>query len=445
MFINEFTKEYIDRVMQDPSEYEMEYRRIMSRTDKKRILCRDEKIDMNYQGFFFEEKDLVCFENIIHTMASIGQKVTAKFIEDPEYRKKFRFSKAMEDLIMIDPGYTMPVPVGRYDIFYNGDGDFKFCELNTDGSSAMNEDRVLGKILKKSRIMKEMAEEWDIKRFELFRSLVEALTSIYKDYMDKLPNSVAIVDFDDKGNPREFKRFHKIFEEMGFDCTIVDPSKMVYRDGKLYGVDDFTGREAAIDLVYRRVVTSDFLERINECSDFLQAYKDGAFITMGSFRSQIMHSKLIFKVLRDPDTLEFLSDKEQAFVKAHVPFTKEILDRDDLEEVKKNKDKYIIKPYNSYASQGIILGRDWDQDEWNRKIDLLPLDKYIYQDYVDMEPTPFLHMEDYKFKVEGFNHVIGLFMYGEKFVGTYSRIGRDGLVASPCKYYVAPGFVVKRK
>lgn len=445
MFINDFTKEYLDRVQKDPSEYEMEYRRIMSRTKKKRTLYGDNEVDITYQGFFFEEKDVEVFKRIIHTMASIGQKITAKFVEDAEYRKKFRFSKEMEDLILIDPGYTMPVPVARYDIFYNGNGDFKFCELNTDGSSAMNEDRVLGKILKKSKIMREMAEEWDIERFELFRSLVKSLTSIYKDYMNKLPISVAIVDFEDKGNPKEFKHFHKIFEELGFDCTVTDPSKMTYRDGRLYGVDNVTGREAAIDLVYRRVVTSDFLERIDQCQDFLQAYKDQAFVMMGSFRSQIMHSKLVFKVMHDEETLAFLSDEEREFIKKTIPFTKEILGKEDLEELKNNKDKYIIKPYNAYASKGVLLGREWKDDDWKIVINSLPLDKYIYQEYIDHEATPFLHMEDYKFKIRDFNHVIGLFMYGEEFVGTYSRIGLDGLVSGARSYYAVPGYLVKRK
>lgn len=35
---------------------------------------------------------------------------------------------------------------------------------------------------------------------------------------------------------------------------------------------------------------------------------------LGSFRSQIMHSKLIFKVFRDPKTREILSEEENEFI-----------------------------------------------------------------------------------------------------------------------------------
>ncbi len=50
----------------------------------------------------------------------------------------------LEELILNRPTYYSPIPIARIDIFYNEKtGDFKFCEFNTDGTSAMNEDRKL--------------------------------------------------------------------------------------------------------------------------------------------------------------------------------------------------------------------------------------------------------------------------------------------------------------
>lgn len=445
MFTNLFTEQYLETVMSDPATYEQDYRALMERTQKKRRLYHGQEVPMTYQGFFFEPDDLALFEAILHTMASIGEKVTAKFLEDPTYRSKFHFDPVTESLILINPGYTMPVPVGRYDIFYHGDGRFQFCELNTDGSSAMNEDRVLGKILASSKIMEEMSADWTIEPFELFHSLVRALTGYYKKIKGKLPQTVAIVDFEDKMTEKEFRHFHEVFEQDGFDCTLTDPRKMSYRDGVLYGTDPYTGREAAIDLVYRRVVTSDFVDRIDQCQDFLSAYRDGAFVMMGSFRSQIMHSKLIFKVLHDPETRAFLSHREQVFIKEHIPMTREILTDADKEAVIRKKDRYILKPYNSYASQGILLGQEHDSEEWTRLITALPFNEYIYQEFVRVEETPFLHMKDYEFQVDPFGHVIGLFMYLEQFAGIYARIGQGGIISGARDYFTAPAFQVQKK
>lgn len=445
MFINEFTESYIKKVMDNPRPYEEDYRGMLERSENKRRLSKHEVVPMTYQGFFFEDDDSAYFETILQTMASIGHKVTAKFLEDPAYRKAFHFSQTLEDLILIDPGYTTPVPVGRYDIFYNGRGDFKFCELNTDGSSAMNEDRVLGKLLLRSKIMEAMSRDWEISRFSLFRPLVHALTWEYKKLKGKLPQTVAIVDFDDKMTEKEFRHFHEVFEKEGFDCTLTDPRTMEYRDGVLYGTDPYTGREAAIDLVYRRMVTSDFLERIDDCQALLQAYKDQAFVMMGSFRSQIMHSKMIFKILHDPETLAVLSPEEQAFVKAHIPLTREVLTEEDKALIKSQKDDWILKPYNSYASQGILLGREHSDRDWAAIVDDLPFNEYVYQAFVDVDPTPFLHLEDYAFQVDNFGHVIGLFMYMEEFAGIYARIGQSGIISGARDYFAAPAYLVKKK
>ena len=45
---------------------------------------------------------------------------------------------------MREKKYDCNIPIARIDIFYDEEtGGFKFCEFNTDGTSAMNEDREL--------------------------------------------------------------------------------------------------------------------------------------------------------------------------------------------------------------------------------------------------------------------------------------------------------------
>lgn len=445
MYESEFTKEYRAKLMENNREYSEEFSEILSSTEEKRRLYHGKVIPMTYQGCFFDEKDIGIFNESIRRMAKIGRKVTAEFVNNPEYRKGFRFSKEMEDLILISPGYEEPVPVGRYDIFYNGDDEYKFCELNTDGSSAMNEDRVLGEILFETNLMNEMKKDWEIDRFELFHSLVKIFAKRYTRSRGVLPRTVAIVDFVDKGTTIEFEIFKKAFEEEGYLALICDPREMHYENGKLIGTDKNQKVSAPIDMVYRRVVTSDFLERIDECEEFLNAYKDNAFMMFGSFRSQVMHSKVIFDMLLAPETKRLLTDNENKFLEKHIPKTKKLLTEEDFEEVIENKDKYILKPYNSYASDGILLGRDYDKAGWENTIKKLSPDSYIYQEYVDVSPWEFVEPIDGKFVINNFNHVLGMFMYGENFSGCYIRIGKSGIVSGARDYYVPPAFMVKRK
>ena len=43
--------------------------------------------------------------------------------------KAFEFSKELEELILVEPGYDMPVPICRYDVFTMDLGILSFVNL----------------------------------------------------------------------------------------------------------------------------------------------------------------------------------------------------------------------------------------------------------------------------------------------------------------------------
>ena len=95
----------------------------------------------------YDRKTIETFSEIVDVTYGIFEKVIQKYLDDSEYRKLFPFSKALEELILLPVDYPIAVPVCRIDIFYNEEnGQFKFCEFNTDGTSAMNENKVLDDI-----------------------------------------------------------------------------------------------------------------------------------------------------------------------------------------------------------------------------------------------------------------------------------------------------------
>src|SRR5699024_8236301 len=250
------------------------------------------------------------------------------------YRKKFGFSKLLEELILVDNGYNINAPMARFDIFYDGEEDFKFCEFNTDGSSAMNEDNTLAKILLETEPMKKMKEKYNINYFELIDSWVEESINIYYKWNkeDRKPN-VAIVDFKESSTMADFKEFKKAYIKKGYEAVIADPRELKYIDGNLY-YKDFK-----IDLIYRRMVTKELIDKSDEIKDFINAYRDKAVCVVGSIRSQILHNKIIFKILHDEDTLELLTEKEREFVKKHIPLTGKFEgDKKIYNEVLDNKD-----------------------------------------------------------------------------------------------------------
>lgn len=434
-------EKYIDIVRREGEKHLEDYKLTLEKVANSKAQYRGKPVPFLYHPMFFTEKEIRDIEKIGDMMISITNKVTRRYLDYPNFRKKFGYSKELEELILIDNGYDINVPIGRFDIFYQDYDNFKFCELNTDGSSAMNEDNTIARILMETESVKTLGEEYDISYFELIDKWVEDSLEIFKKWDDKIekPN-VAIVDFKESGTSEEFQLFKESYIRKGSNAIIVDPRDLKYKDGGLY-FEDFK-----IDLVYRRMVTFELIQNIDQIPDFIEAYKNKAFCCIGSIKSQIVHNKIIFKILHDEDTLEFLSKEEQEYVKKHIPYTGEFRGEDSLyEKVLKNKDKYIMKPLDLNSSRGVYTGRDLNQEEWKKKLDESWNRDYIYQEFIDPYTRDFIVFQDDEIKVEKFGTIVGIFMYKEKFAGIYTRIGQENIISGLSSYYTVPNMVVVPK
>lgn len=442
MFNREWVEPYIEAFKAQPEKRWDEYQQLMEKVQQSKAIYKGKPIPITYQGMFYGKDTIDYFSDIATKMMTITDKVTREYLKNPEYRKLFAFDKRLEDLILLDPGYDMPVPIGRYDIFYNGVDDFKFCEFNTDGSSAMNEDAVLGDLLLETPAFMEYGEQYDVTPFELFESWVKTSLEIYRESTQKKTDHprVAIVDFIDKGTTNEFIRFKETYEKMGVSCVIADPRELEYRDGELLFQNE------RIDLVYRRAVTMDLMEKWEEIPALIEAYRDRSIVMIGSFRSQIMHSKLIFKILRHPMTRAFLEEAEYNFLTLRIPYTEEFKTEEDFQRVRLHKNNYILKPNEGYASYGVFAGREHTQIEWEKILDQILGKNYIYQEYFDMKKVDFVEFDgEGQLQITPFASVIGLFIYGRRFQGLYTRIGNEALISGARRYYTTPNFLVTRK
>lgn len=431
--------EYINLIISNQEKYNQDYHNTMDKVRNSKAKYKGEPIPTIYHPMFITDNNIDDFNKIGGTMISITNKITDKYIEDKEFRRKFAFPQLVEDLIEVDNGYDIHVPIGRFDLFYKNYENFMFCELNTDGSSAMNEDNVLSKIMLESKVLRDFSSKYKLDFFELFDTWVDESIKIYKKYdpSNKNPN-IAIVDFVESGTSNEFEEFKQRYINKGYNCIIADPRDLEYRDGKLYH------QNYRIDLVYRRIVTFELINKADQIPDFIKAYKDRAFCCIGSIRSQVIHNKIFFKILHDKDTLEYLNEEEEEFVRKHIPYTGIFGgSRHVFDNVLSNKDKYIMKPMDLNASQGVYTGRDMSQREWEKRLEESWDNDYLYQEYFDPFTRDFLLFEEDKFEVESFGIITGLYMYNEKLAGVYSRIGQKSIIAGVTDYYTLPNIFIE--
>lgn len=405
-----------------------------------------------YLPKIFREKDIQIFEQGITQLYGIFEKVIQTYYEDAEYRKLFGFDEKLEKLILRERTYTSSIPIARIDIFYNEEtGDYKFCEFNTDGTSAMNEDRELNRALRLTRAYRKFENQYDIRTFELFDTWVEEFLKIYRDFAKHTGRSghgedgkpqVAIVDFMENATEQEFKIFKERFEAAGIHAELAEIRDLRYRDGKLISQEGFV-----IDAVYRRAVTSDIMKHFDEVSDFLQAVREEKVCLIGEFRTQIAHNKILFKILHDEKTKQLLTEEENAYVKAHVPFTVKLESgRFDYDEVIENKDKWIIKPEDSYGSKGVYAGVEYEKEEWKQKVDSAMNTVYLLQEFCKPFETKNLDlMQKKEAEYRNYSNLTGMFVYNGRFKGIYSRISASEIISTQYSEMALPTIVVKEK
>lgn len=369
------------------------------------------------------------FKQIAETMAGIMRKVIAAYQKDKIYRSLFGFSARVEELILQDPLYENLLPVCRVDIFYNeADGTFWFCEFNTDGSSSMNEDRELCKAFEKTQLYRTLNLKYEVQSFELFDSLVKAFMDNYQTYPYKVekPN-VAIVDFLELGcSMEEFEQFRKSFEKAGLNAYVCDIRSLHLIEDKLC-MEDGT----VIDLVYRRAVTSDICEKEKEVTDFLTAVAEHKVCCMGGFCTQAVHDKSLFYILRHEQTKAFLTEEEKTFVDSHIPYTEE-LTRSVVEKhrILEEKEKWLIKPKNSYGARGIFAGVRCSGEEWKKAV-LENVDQnYVVQQFVMPYQTANIDFHKEKPELSNYSNLTGLYVYNGKFAGVYSRQSANEIISS---------------
>lgn len=393
--------------------------------------------------FTDEQEDFL--RSVCDTMYDILVRVIERYETDPAYRQLFGFDERLEELILRPRTYPCPLPIARLDVFFNEDTwDFKFCEFNADGASAMNEDKELNKVLSKSRAFDIFKHRFHVRTSEFFDSWAEEFVKIYLSSGNgKKHPHVAIVDFLDGKVNYEFAAFKKAFERAGCTCDICDIRTLRYTHGRLC-----TPEKTPIDAIYRRAVTCDIMQNYDAVQPFIEAVRDNAVVLIGDFRTQVIHNKIIFKILRDEATLSFLDECSRRFILEHIPYTTRLTEETAAEHnVFREREKWVIKPEDSYASRGVHAGVEFKNDEdWKKAVKAGFGQDYLLQEYCPPYEFPnidLLRTENAQFAP--YSNITGLFVYGGHFQGIYSRIAKNSIISTQYSEMSLPTVIVKER
>lgn len=432
---------YLAAAASDPVRLAREFDEITEYMKASTAIHHGEYVRTCYVPKLFTQTVFDRFSADIRTLYGILGKVMRAYYAEPAYRALFGFDKVTEELILrADPSVSL-LPMARIDFFYNEkNGAYKYCEFNTDGTSAMNEDRELNLAQQLSTVYRDFRAAHVTRTCELFESWVKSLCDIYRRarHTDQIPY-VAIVDFMDCGTVNEFEVFQGFFVGQGVPAEVCDLRSLQYDAAQkvLYGPGGHK-----IDAIYRRAVTSDILERYGECGPLLAAVRDDAVLLVGDFHTQLVHNKTIFRILHEPQTQAMLTEEEQAFVKAHVPMTK-TFEASDIPRVLTDKDAWILKPLDSYASRGVHAGVECSEAEWEAIVRATPLEGYLLQEFYRPYVT-----ENYGIGLDGtfgknrYYNLTGVYVYDGIAQGVYSRVSLSPIISSQYSEKTLPTLLV---
>jgi uncharacterized circularly permuted ATP-grasp superfamily protein len=327
-------------------------------------------------------------ELVLAAIARLGQALLA----DAELRAELDLTAAEERIIEIEPGYAGPDASGRLDAFLDFRGDFGFVEYNAESPGGLLFGDVLGDLFREMEVVREFARRYRVRRIPVRPRILATLLESYREWGGRERPHIAIVDWREAKTYAEFELCREFFEAKGYRAIIADPRELELADGRLRAGD------FEIDLVYKRVVTGELLQRGGVNQPLVRAARARAVCVVNSFRVQMLFKKALFALLDDPAREHLFTAEEIAALRRHIPWTRRLREgwttyrgrRVDLPEfVIANRERLALKPNGEYGGRGVTLGWECEESRWAQTVNDALGASFVVQERVEVRREPF--------------------------------------------------------
>lgn len=384
---------------------------------------------------FVSPKQTQSLTYAVEQISSALNKFIQLYLSDESVRSIMNFSDIENHLFLIDPCYSIPLVISRLDAFLH-DYSIKFLEFNCDSPAGPAFSDILEEGFKE--IFKEypFLGQWKIDYVKRQELLLKTLLKCYNEFRSNtkfFPSKpvIAIVDWENVSTFSEFELLEKHFKENGYETIISSPRSFKITGGKAFA----DGQE--VHLVYRRVITRELIEKWGEVEEFVRCIKDGLVCCCNSFRSYIVGNKKVLSLITDPRYQNIYTEDELNVIRKTIPWTKILADKkvnykDVTVHLKdfilENKDLLVLKPANLYGGIDVHLGRETDQEIWEKIMnEHLHDESWVVQEYVDIPIDIYPEIKDeVTLKLKKVN--INPFALLGKYSGSITRVSDSSVI-----------------
>lgn len=358
-------------------------------------------------------------------------RLTEAALEDDEILAEINLTEKEERMARIDPRYNGLCASSRFDTFLCGD-DFKFLEYNAETPAGVGDQKSFEKVFEKIPEVQTFLAENTHWKPQPQNRLLEALDTAYRDCGGKKekPN-IVIVDWEGVSTASEFYLLQDYFESQGFKTMVTNPYELEY-DGKVLRSGDFE-----VDIFYKRVIIHEFLEKFDEDHPFTQAYIDGNVCMANNFRVKIPHKKTSFAIATDEKYAQIFSSQQREMIRKHIPWTRRVRDTrttfhgekiELLELLRRERERFILKPHDDYGGHGISIGWEKSASEWDDVLENALKGCFIVQERVEVEKISIPTFNEKEAAMQSMNVDFDPFLFLGKMEGGMVRLASQTLV-----------------
>lgn len=379
--------------------------------------------------FFVTEAEEHYIRSAVEVIMVCADKLLHLYGADPQVAEYLELSEAERELFAIPHGYDETAVICRLDGFLSG-GKLQFLELNCDTPAGMGYGDKLAEIFLSMPIVERLDSAYRYQDVETRRHLLESLLACYRGFGGRDKPTIALVGWDGLRTRPEFRLIAQTFEAQGYRSLICDPRAMEYRRGHL----TFEGER--VHLIYRKVITGQFLNRIDDLQPVLKAYRDGAVCVVNPFASKLLSYKAILYFMTDPRFLDHFTAAEQQALAHFIPWTRRIApgrvwyegrQEDLLTLIRKAKDRFVIKPSDAFGGKGVAIGCETDQSRWDDVIEEALGGRWVVQEWIEIPEERFPYATpDGGFGQKKVN--LNPFALGSRYSGNVARVSRSSII-----------------
>jgi hypothetical protein len=335
------------------------------------------------------------YDLLRHAIAAVMPafaRLHAAALADPDLRAHFGLADWEEHLLETDPGFAASSPTARMDSFFTGD-ELWFTEYNAETPAAPAYCDVLAEVFLGLPIMQRFERQYELRPLPGRHQVLAGLLRAYEQWGGREKPRIAILDWREVPTYSEFVLFQDYFRSQGFECLIADPRQFEYRNGVLVA-DGIT----PIQLIYKRVLISELVEREGLDHPVIRAVRDGAACMVNPFRCKILHKKASLAILSDEAHRDLFSAEQARSIDQFIPWTRIVSDRrttyqgqpiDLLPFLADHRQDFVLKPNDEYGGKGIVLGWDVSADEWAAGLQTALSEPHIVQRRVPVPAEPY--------------------------------------------------------